>query len=56
VSAGRAVRMKRRGAARPLQDVGFDHLTDGRGRPPVKRRANARRARPGYGAPHRPRR
>jgi thiamine-monophosphate kinase len=53
VTSGHAVRMKKGGAARPLGDIGFDHLA-GRDRPAVKRRASARPVRRGRGAPRRP--
>jgi thiamine-monophosphate kinase len=54
VTSGRAVRMKKGGAARPLGDIGFDHLAAGRDRPGFKRRVNARPVRRGRGAPRRP--
>ncbi len=54
IVAGRAVRMKKGGASRPLRDIGFDHLTNGASRPPLRRPATARRPRRGRGAPRRP--
>lgn len=54
VTSGRAVRMKKGGATRPLGDLGFDHLAAGHDRPDFKRRASARPAGRGRGAPRRP--
>jgi len=54
VTRGPTLEMKKGGATRPLRDVGFDHLAGDRDRPPLRRRASARRARRGRGAPRRP--